>query len=140
MNHSELIQTFVLANEFKEGDLVVGGTRDDQVRRESREALASLRLGDISRTAFVDDRITETLHGSLEPNLANEISRLSVADLKKVLISADAAAWVGRYRDGLSSEAIAAVVKVMTNDQLATVSQALFNPMPGKGVTIGASQ
>jgi len=41
----------VLANEFKEGgDLNVGGTRDDHVRREARDALAALSLGDIART------------------------------------------------------------------------------------------
>jgi hypothetical protein len=36
-------QIFVLANEFKEGDLNVGGTRDDQIRREGREALSFCR-------------------------------------------------------------------------------------------------
>jgi ethanolamine ammonia-lyase large subunit len=138
MNSTELTQTFALANEFKEGDLLVGGTRDDQLRRESREALASLRLGEIAKTEFVDDRITETLHRSLDAKLSDELSRLTVADLKRILVSTEGAGWVGRHRDGLSSEAIAAVVKLMTNDQLATVSRGLFNPLPGKGVTVGA--
>jgi ethanolamine ammonia-lyase large subunit len=138
MNSRELIQTFALANEFKEGDLVVGGTRDDQLRLESREVLASLRLGEIARTEFVDDRITETLHRSLDATVANEISYLTVADLKSILVSTDGAGWVGRHRDGLSSEAIAAAVKLMTNDQLATLSRGLFNPLPGKGVPVGS--
>ena len=47
MNREQLLQTFVLANEFKEGDLLVGGTRDEQTRREARETLAALRLGEL---------------------------------------------------------------------------------------------
>jgi hypothetical protein len=30
----ELLRTFALANEFKEGDLLVGGTRDESVRAD----------------------------------------------------------------------------------------------------------
>ena len=33
MNPVELRRTLVLANAFKEGDLPVGGTRDDRVRQ-----------------------------------------------------------------------------------------------------------
>ena len=36
MNHQELLSIFALASEFKEGDLLVGGTRDEHVRREAR--------------------------------------------------------------------------------------------------------
>ena len=138
MNREQLLQTFVLANEFKEGDLLVGGTRDHQTRREAREALAALRLGELSKTSLVEDAIAEALARSLDSELANELSRLSVADLKRLLLDAGIAAWARQYRNGLSSEAIAAVVKLMTNDELAAVSQALFKPLPGEGVTIGS--
>ena len=49
MKSVDLRQTFVLANEFKEGDLPVGGTRDVQVRTDARqflEALGRLRPAD----------------------------------------------------------------------------------------------
>ena len=58
MAHNQLRQIFVLANEFKEGDLSVGGTRDDHVRGEARQALAALSLGDIGRAEFVEDQVT----------------------------------------------------------------------------------
>jgi hypothetical protein len=38
MDPLQLRQICVLANEFKEGDLLVGGTRDAVVRREARRA------------------------------------------------------------------------------------------------------
>jgi ethanolamine ammonia-lyase large subunit len=48
MNPQHLKQLFACANEFKEGDLLVGGTRDDHERHEARQAVAALRLGEIS--------------------------------------------------------------------------------------------
>src|SRR3982751_649726 len=116
MNPQDLLQTFVLANEFKEGDLLVGGTLDERLRKDARALLGALRLGDITKTVFVEDGVTEALKRSLNSQLAGEISHLTVNDLKRILTSPDVAVWVQRYRDGLSSEVIASVVKVMTNE------------------------
>src|SRR6187397_2866098 len=102
---NQLSQIFVLANEFKEGDLNVGGTRDDHVRREARAALAALSLGDIARADFVEDQVTEALHRSLDPQLAGAVAHLTVADLKRILFSPQGASWIEHHRDGLCSEA-----------------------------------
>jgi len=138
MHLNELTKIFALANEFKEGDVCVGGTRDDHLRTEAREELASLRLGEITNAVFVEDQVTETLHRSLDSELKDTLARLNVGDLKRILLGTDAAAWARLYRDGLASEVIAAVAKVMTNDELAAVSRALFNPLPGDGIAIGS--
>lgn len=140
LNLNELTQTFALANEFKEGDLLVGGTRDEQVRKEAREALASIRLGEIAKTALVEDQVTEALGRAIDTQRSNELSRLTVGELKQILLAADAASWARRYRDGLTSEAIAATAKLMTNDELGSVSRSLFNPLPGDGIAIGSQQ
>lgn len=138
MNRHELLQLSVLANEFKEGDLLVGGTRDRRTREEARRSLAAVRIGGMAGIAFVEDGVSEALMRSLQPQLAAEISHLTVAEMRRILLSARGAEWVRRYRDGLSSETIAAVVKVMTNDELSTVARSLFNPLPGEGVQIGS--
>lgn len=138
MDQQELQRVFVLANEFKEGDLLVGGTRDDAVRNEARRAQWSLRLGEINKTALVEDGVSEALARTLDSQLAAEVSRLTVSDLKSILLGADGAGWVRRYRDGLSSEVIAAVVKVMSNEELSSVARAIFNPQPGVGIAIGS--
>jgi ethanolamine ammonia-lyase large subunit len=140
MNLNELTQIFTLANEFKEGDLSVGGTRDDQLRAEARKEIESLRVEEISNAVFVEDQVTETLRRSLDPDRADELARLTVGDLKRILLGTNAAAWARRYSCGLSSETIAAVAKVMTNAQLGDVSRALFNPLPGDGIAIGAPE
>ena len=138
MARDQLSQLFVLANECKEGDLSVGGTRDEHVRREARSALAASSLGEISRADFVEDQVTEALHRSLDPQLSGQVAHLTVADLKRILLSTQGVSWIERHRDGLSSEATAAVVKIMTNEELGTLSSKLFNPLPGEGIAIGS--
>jgi ethanolamine ammonia-lyase large subunit len=135
---NQLSQIFVLANEFKEGDLDVGGTRDDHIRREARDVLAALSLADIAGTDFVEDQITEALHRSLDPQRAGQVAHLTVAEFKRILLSSQGASWIKRHRNGVSSEAVAAVVKIMTNEELATLSGKLFNPLPGSDVAIGS--
>ena len=129
MNRNQLIQIFVLANEFKEGDLNVGGTRDDHIRQQARAALAAVSLGDIAGADFVEDQVTEALHRSLDPQLAGKVAHLTVAELKRILLSSQGASWIEHHRNGVSSEAVAAVVKSMTNEELGTVSCKLFNPL-----------
>jgi ethanolamine ammonia-lyase large subunit len=149
----DLRRTFVLANELKEGDLLVGGTRDARVRREARRSLAALRLGEIAASAFVDDGVTDALDRSLSAESLAEVSALTVAGLKQILLSPAGADWVQRYGDGLRSEAIAAVVKVMDDTELSAVARAIFNSLPaepfarlkgscssGEGTTVGSPQ
>ena len=138
MAPNHLRQVFVLANEFKEGDLKVGGTRDDHLRRQARDALSVLSLGDIARADFVDDQVTEALHRSLDPQLAGKVAHLTIAELKRILLSSRGASWIEHHRDGLSSKAAAAVVKIMTNEELGTLSCKLFNPLPREDVAIGS--
>src|SRR5437868_13942713 len=74
MNRQELLQLFALANEFKEGDLRVGGTRDERVRTEARQTLGALELREISATTFVEDEVSEALARNVDAQLAAEIS------------------------------------------------------------------
>jgi ethanolamine ammonia-lyase large subunit len=128
----ELRQTFVFANEFKEGDQLVGGTTDAQVRDEARRSIGAMRLGDIVPASFVDDGVTEALERSLNAQSFAEISALTVGRVKEILVSSGGADWIRRYRSGLRSEVIAAVVKVMTEAELSAVARAVFNPLTAR--------
>jgi len=134
----ELLRIFALANEFKEGDLLVGGTRDETLRAAARAEVGALTLGALNGAALVEDGVSEALAGSLDARLAAEISHLTVGGLKGILLSGGGAEWVRRYGEGLSSEAVAGVVKLMTNDELSAVARTLFNPLPGEGVRVGS--
>ncbi|MGH3116238.1 MAG: ethanolamine ammonia-lyase subunit EutB [Gaiellales bacterium] len=136
MNSQELRRMFVLANAFKEGDLLLGGTRDDRVRDEARRALLATRLGEIRQTTLVEDGVSERLARSLNRDRQAELDGLTVEQLRQRLLGAPE--QVRHYRDGLASEAIAAVVKVMTDDELSSVARQLFNSLPGDGIAMGS--
>src|SRR6188474_1614987 len=126
MSDRTLRQIFLLANAFKEGDLAVGGTRDDDVRAEARRALSAVTLGEIRRTAFVDDAVTASLDRSRDRRFDADLDPLTAARLKTLLLGPGAAAWARRHRDALPTEAAAAVVKIMTDDELSAVACTLF--------------
>ncbi len=138
MNGRKLAQILVRANEFKEGDLLVGGTRDELERSEARAQLSALRVGEIIGVALIEDDLSESLTRSLNAQLAAELSHLTITELKRALLAPNAAAFARHYGDGLSSEVIASIARVMTDEELSIVAHALFNPLPGEGVTIGS--
>ena len=135
----ELRLTLTLANELKEGDAQVGGGADPAVRAAARRELESTLLGAINETALVDDGVSEALARGLDRARHAELASLRVGQVRDTLVGTEGTAWAERYRDGLSSSAIAAVVKIMGNDELSTVARSLFNPLPGRGVRIGSS-
>jgi ethanolamine ammonia-lyase large subunit len=142
MDRTALQQVLVLANEWKEGDGALGGTRDDRVRAEARATLGALRLREIDRAELVEDSLSEALAadrraagrgGALEAAEATEVGALTIAQLKAILLGGGGPAWVQRHGDLLSSEAIAAVAKVMRNAELSQVARSLFHPLPAHG-------
>lgn len=138
MLRRDLLNILVKANEFKEGDLLVGGTADEIERREAKESLSALQLGEVAAVPVVEDGVTEALARSVDRKIAAEISRLTFGELRLILLGAGGSNWVRTHGEGLSSEQIASVVKLMTNEELSTVSNSIFNPLPGAGVRIGA--
>src|SRR6266508_1667650 len=114
MDAQQLRQILVLANEFKEGDLAVGGTRDEAVRDEARRALRAMKLGEIRRLALIDDGVTKALSQSLDRELQTALDPLTIDDLTKKLLDPGAPQWIARHRNGLASECIAAAAKVMS--------------------------
>ena len=125
MDGQGLARVLALGSAFKEGDLAVGGTRDDRVRDEARRSLTATTIGDIHRSTLVDDGVSEALQRSRDRLVDDDLSRLTIGDVRKVLLSPRAAAWVHQYGRGLASETIAAVAKVLADDELSIVARAL---------------
>jgi ethanolamine ammonia-lyase large subunit len=125
MDRDALRQTLTLASAFKEGDRAVGGGDDAAVRRDARQALLAVRIGDIHRTPLVDDGVSEVLARSRDRSRDAELAPWTVARVRDALVAPGGAAWAAAYGVALSSEAIAAVAKVMTGDELSAVARAL---------------
>jgi hypothetical protein len=74
MTAPDLRSLFALANAFKEGDLTVGGTTDDRVRHDARQALLSTSIAQIRATPFVDDGVTAALASSRDRHHDSELT------------------------------------------------------------------
>ena len=135
-----LRQVFALANAFKEGDLLVGGTTDDRDRQEARQALLAATIGDIRRAVLVDDGVSAALDESRDRTFDADLDPLTIGQLKAMLLGPAGAAWSRAHRDALASEVIAAVAKVMATDELSSIARRLFNPFNGADVVVGSPQ
>jgi ethanolamine ammonia-lyase large subunit len=135
-----LRQLFALANAFKEGDLSVGGTADDRVRASARQELLGTTVADIRHVRLVDDGVSEALERSRDRRFDDDLDTLTIHRLKNLLLTSRGATWARTHVEALPSEAIAAVTKVMTEDELSVVARMVFNPLPGTGVRIGDAQ
>jgi ethanolamine ammonia-lyase large subunit len=134
MDGRELRPIFSLANAFKEGDLLVGGTTDDRLREDARNRLLATTVGDIRRAVLVDDGVTAALERSRDGRFDSDLDALTIADVKAILLGPGAVAWAGRHKHALASEAVAAVAKVMTDGELSSVARALFHPLDADGI------
>jgi ethanolamine ammonia-lyase large subunit len=120
---------FVVANAFKEGDLLVGGTADDRLREEARGELLAVTVGELRRIAFVNDGVSEFIERGRDRSRDGDLDALTVGRLRETLLADDGAAWARAHRHALPSEVAAAVVKVMSDEELARVAGTLFNPL-----------
>ena len=134
---ADLRQTLVLANAFKEGDLVVGGTTDDRIRADARQALLQTTIGSIRRVTLVDDGVSDVLGRARDRRFDGELDTLTIGDVRERLLDRGGPEWARACRDGLTSEAIAALAKVMTNAELSTVAHTLVNPLGRGSAAIG---
>src|SRR5262245_46396610 len=100
--------------------------------------LLATTLGELRRATFVDDGVTAALQRSRDRRFDHEFDPLTIEQFKRALLDSGGAAWVARRFHALPSEAIAAVVKVMTSADILSVSRLLFNPLNGDGVAIGS--
>ena len=139
MNRNELIQLLGFANEFKDGDVAIGvGTTDEARREEARRELARVRLADVCSCDLVEDALTEAMKALFTGDAAacaayEKIRNKPVGEVRDALLAAPDPRAVKEIAAGLTSEMIAAVTKLLTNEELTRLSAALFNPLGGPG-------
>ena len=122
------------ANEFKEGDAIVGvAAADDAVRQLARELLGRTTLKQIYELAPQKDDLFRLLQRSLNPELQQQLSTMTLSQLKSFLLEKPEQ-QIHSIRDGLSSDVIACVVRLMTNDELIQLGAKVFNPLPGTNI------
>lgn len=122
------------ANEFKEGDEAEGvAAVDDQSRQRARSLLSATRIADINRHPVFEDNVWAYAATAIEEGAKSVAQGWTVGQLKDFLLAAKQSE-IKAIMPGLSSDVIACVVKLMTNEELVAVSRKIFNPLPGSNI------
>ncbi len=125
------------ANEFKEGDQILGvAAPDDEARRRARRLLANTRVGRLSAHPLFDDSLYARLQADLDPAASRKAAELTLGQLHEYVLKRDEPE-VRAILGGLSSDTIGCLVKLMTEEDLVAVGRRLFHPLPG--TQIGAA-
>jgi ethanolamine ammonia-lyase large subunit len=122
------------ANEFKEGDEIIGvAAINPTTRKYSRQLLSHTTIEQIDSHPQQSDDLFEIITAAIDPSVQQKIAAWTIGDLKTFLLQEPESA-IHEIRHGLSSDVIAAVVRLMNNDELTVVGSKVFNPLPGSQI------
>lgn len=120
------------ANEFKEGDETLGiAAADDLSRENARILLSNTKIKDLENNPLYVDEIFELITKTTHQQ--SEIKLWLLADLKAFLLKSSELE-IKKIMPALSSDVIACVVKLMSNEEIILVSQKVFNPLPNSNI------
>ncbi len=122
------------ANEFKEGDAIVGvSAADERSRTAARMLLSNTPLSALDGHPPLDDNLFRFLRQGLKPEALAAHPAWTLGQLKETLLSA-AEEDIQPLLPGLSSDTIGCLVKLMTNQELIQLGSKIFNPLPGSNI------
>ena len=88
----------------------------------------------------MDDGVSEALARARDRTRDADVQSWTVSRLRDVLLGPDAASWASACAPSLGSEVIAAVVKVMTREELSAVARTIVVPAGDGPVEIGGGR
>ncbi|MEQ1829665.1 MAG: ethanolamine ammonia-lyase subunit EutB [Pirellula sp.] len=122
------------ANEFKEGDEIVGvAAESESARQLARVLLANTTIREIDEHAPARDDLFHFISGAIEDDVLGRIATMTLGQLKQFLLERSESE-IHSVRKGLSSDVIGCVVKLMTNQELVRIGSKVFNPLPGSKI------
>ena len=122
------------ANEFKEGDAIIGvAAADEDARRQARQLLSATTLRQIDQHPPHTDDLFRLITESLNADVRRGLEAMTLGELRVFLLERTEGE-IHAVRDGLSSDVIACVVKLMNNDELIRVGAKVFNRLPGTNI------
>ena len=121
------------ANEFKEGDEILGiAASSESARKTARIVIANTMLSAVIEQPLFKDELFDFIQNATA--LDEQIISMTFLELKNFLLESDEEN-IKRIMPSLTSDCIAFVVKLMSNDELISVSAKVFNQLPNS--TIG---
>jgi len=124
-------QVIGAANAFKEGDLAIGVGADDNASRENaRKLLANTTIKDITEHPLLNDSLYKFIAKSTDSAQYDKIKDWTMGKMKAYLL-AKPEAEIKSIMDGMNSEVVGCLPKIMSNQELIAVDKKIFNPLPG---------
>lgn len=119
------------ANAFKEGDELIGvAAHAEAARQSARLLLRRTTLAGIDAHPPFSDRLSAALAADLDPAARGRTATWTLDELARFLLSRPEAD-IKAIMPGLSSDVIACVVRLMSDDDLVHLGDTIFNPLPG---------
>lgn len=119
------------ANDFKEGDQAIGvAAADESTRSNARALLANTRIRDLHEHPLLVDELQRLIWQTTDQTQYFRLQDWTVGQLKEFLLTANEPDIKG-VMHGLTSDTIACVPKLMSNQELIAMGQRIFNVVPG---------
>ena len=124
-------QVIGAANAFKEGDQAVGvAAEDETTRKNARTLLSNTKIKDLyAHPLFVDD-LQKLILETTDQFQYEKTKDWTMGQLKTFLLKRPEE-QIKEIMNGLTSDTIGCVPKLMSNEELIALGQKIFNPMPG---------
>jgi ethanolamine ammonia-lyase large subunit len=124
-------QVIGASNDFKEGDQAIGvGAKDETTRRNARELLANTKIADLYDHPLLVDNLQKLIWNTIDQAQYEKVKDWTMGQLKTFLLT-NSEEEIKGIMYGLTSDTIGCVPKLMTNEELITLGQNIFNVIPG---------
>jgi ethanolamine ammonia-lyase large subunit len=124
-------QVIGAGNAFKEGDQAIGVGADDNASRENaRKLLANTKIKDITEHPLLDDSVYKFIAQSTDSAQYDKIKDWTIGQMKTYLLTKPEKD-IKAVMDGMNSEVVGCLPKLMSNQELIAVDKKIFNPLPG---------
>ena len=120
------------ANEFKEGDKTLNIAADNEKSRTyARALLSNTKIGDLNNHIVFQDELMQLIQQSVQSN--TEIEGWTLQQLKEFVLS-QSEEEIKEVTISLSSDVIACLIKLMSNEELIEIGKKVFNPLPNSKI------
>ena len=127
-------QVIGASNAFKEGDETIGvGASDEKTRQNARSLLSNTKIKDLYEHPLLVDDLQKLIWQTTDQAQHEKVKGWTVGELKDFLLTKSEAEIKG-IMHGLTSDTIGCIPKLMSNEELITVGQKIFNPLPGTSI------
>lgn len=129
-NFSDVKEVLAKANEEKSGDRLAGIIASSTEERVAAKiVLSELTIGDLRNNPVVDydiDEVTRVIQDGVNEEIYSKIKSMTIGEFREFILSSSGEEIKG-IRDGLTSEVIAGVTKLMSNMDLICASRKIVN-------------